>query len=191
MRQHKALIVSILILATSSLRPRTAARVGDQASGLQDVANITVDGGPAGALKELQSGVLSKTAVPVRWPLSIPYSDDKKAPLYAIAAANHDGYEVELAWDPRCSGQNVCHYGSIRGSSKAIAENEGQRQSVTLHHGIRGYFIDSTCGAHCDDAAIGWAEGNFHYSISMKAGDEPTLTRMANSAIDSSQQHRP
>jgi len=38
---------------------------------------------------------------------------------------------------------------------------------------------------HCDDAAVGWAEGRYHYSMSLKAGKREMLLKMANSAIES------
>jgi len=129
--------------------------------------------------------LLQKTVVPLRLPSFVPFGEEK-SPVYAIIrSAGKSGYDIELGWTKDCTGGNACHYGTARGSSSKLPENDGPRVAVMLGHGIEGYFIDFTCNAHCDDAAVGWAENGFHYSISLKAGKKETLIKMANSAIES------
>lgn len=119
---------------------------------------------------KVKSVLLHETSVPPRWPTLISAGADRKNPLYVdLRSASRASYEIELGWVDGCLGGNACHYGTVRGSVEPLSENEGMRVPVTLRGGIRAYFIDSTCGAHCDDSAIGWAEGNYHYSISIKA----------------------
>ena len=72
-----------------------------------------------------------------------------------------------------------------------IVENEGKRVPVKLRRGIIGYFIRSTCGDHCDDSAVGWTEGGYNYSISIKAADMKTLVSVANSSFPARHESNP
>ena len=126
-----------------------------------------------------------KSSVPLRLPEYVPYSDDKEAALYGILdVAGPDGYSIQLAWTKDCEGGNACHVGYI-GGSKIPPSHPTDRHivPVTLTGGIKASFVDFDCGAHCDDASLTWTEGDFHYEISLKAGDMKALVRMANSAI--------
>jgi hypothetical protein len=125
-----------------------------------------------------------QTNVPLRLPSYIPFADDPKEPVYAIVeSADLDNYEIQIAFTNDCNGGNSCHYGTVRGSRSTLVENDGARIPVSLNNGIKGYFVDFTCGAHCDDAAIGWTEGGYHYSISLKAEKKQEMIEVANSAI--------
>jgi len=145
---------------------------------------------PAAIFSKVESDLLDKTGVPLRLPSWIPDDGEKQHPLYAILqSASQTGYKIELAWTPDCSGGNNCHYGTVQGSISSIVENEGLKEAVSLEGGIKGYFIGFTCGAHCDDSAIGWSEGGYQYSISVKAEKKATLIKVANSAIVSRTRH--
>lgn len=142
---------------------------------------------PTTIFRKVESELLGKTSVSVRWPSFIPAWTDKEHPLYVnLLSASKADYNIELGWVEGCIGGNACHYGTVRGSAAPLVENEGVRVPVKLHGGIKGYFIDFRCGAHCDDSAIGWAEGSYHYSISIKAEKKETLIKVADSAIASS-----
>jgi hypothetical protein len=91
-------------------------------------------------------------------------------------------YKVQLAWSKDCQGGNWCHLGEIAGSVVPFA-SEGRRTPVALGFGVNGFFVDFTCGAHCNDAVIYWREGSYYYSIAMKAGKKATLLKMARSTI--------
>jgi hypothetical protein len=135
-------------------------------------------------LSNVESVLQPETDVPLRWPSIITAGADEDNPLYVnLLSADRASYNIELGWVEGCTGGNACHYGTVRGSVAPISENEGVRVPVKLSRGIRGYFIDSTCGAHCDDSAIGWTEGKFHYSVSIKAEKKETLIKVVNSAI--------
>jgi len=125
-----------------------------------------------------------QTNVPLRLPGYIPFTDDPKIPVYAIVeSAGLDSYEIQIAFTDDCNGGNSCHCGTIRGSKNPLVENDGPRVPVALSGGIKGYFVGFKCGAHCDDAAIGWPEGGYHYSISLKAEWKTEMTKVANSAM--------
>jgi hypothetical protein len=134
--------------------------------------------------RKVKSDLLGRTSVPLRLPSFLPDAGDAQNPLYAnVQAANQASYSIELGWMENCNGGNACHYGTVRGSTARLIENGVTRVPVKLRGGIIGYFIHSTCGAHCDDSAIGWAEGSSNYSISIKAAGMRALVEVANSAI--------
>jgi hypothetical protein len=137
-------------------------------------------------LSKVEAALEGKTRVPLRWPSFIPDATDEAHPLYVnLLSISQTSYDLELGWTADCTGGNNCHYGAVRGSAAPLAENEGVRVPVTLLEGIKGYFIDAKCDAHCDDSAVGWAEGGYHYSISIKAEKKQSLVKCANSAIAS------
>jgi hypothetical protein len=139
---------------------------------------------PNGIFKEMIPLLLRKTHVPLRLPEYIPYSGDKETPLYAILeVAEPDAYSIQLAWIKGCEGGNACHVGYIGGSRTRTQPSDKPEVPVTLTSGIKGSFVNFDCGAHCDDASLYWNEGEFYYEISLKASDDETLIRMANSAI--------
>lgn len=136
---------------------------------------------------ELRLSLPNKTNVPLRLPYFLPDSFDASAPethLYAILeAADKQEYYIQLAWISDCEGGNSCHYGSIIGSAAVIPGPHRKRIPVKLRGGITGYYMPSTCGAHCDDAMLGWTENGYYYSIAMKAGRRGEMVKIANSAL--------
>jgi hypothetical protein len=134
----------------------------------------------------IRGALTAQTSVPLRLPTFIPpYADDEN-PLYAIldSVSSHE-YRIQIAWAKDCQGGNSCHLGEIVGSTELLPSDE-PRSIVELGFGVRGYFVNFTCGAHCDDAAIYWSEGGFHYSVAMKAEKKQVLVRMVRSAIAAS-----
>jgi hypothetical protein len=144
-------------------------------------------------LESVRSVLLQKIRIPLRLPKFLPDSGDKEHPIFAILESeNPSSYEIQLAWTNDCNGGNSCHYGTIRGSKVPLTENEGRRKvPVRLRGGIKGYFVDTTCGAHCDDSTVGWIEGGYYYSVSLKAEKMEVLVRVANSAIANGQTTKP
>jgi hypothetical protein len=139
---------------------------------------------PNHIFNEMLPVLRQKTSVPLRLPEYVPDSDDKETTLYSILeVAESERYSIQLAWIKDCTGGNACHVGYIGGSKTPFPPEDKPAVSVTLTGGIKGSFIESDCGAHCDDASLDWAEGGYYYGISLKAGDKKTLIRMANSAI--------
>ncbi len=155
---------------------------------LIEVANSAIDD----VFADVRPVLLQKTRVPLRLPSYNPFSGDKEQPIYAILeVAESSRYEIQLAWDKNCLGGNACHQGTIGGSANPLVKENGPRVPVTLQGGIRGYFIDAKCGAHCDDSSVDWRQGKYYYSISVKAGSKTSLIKMANSAIaDARNQNR-
>ena len=136
--------------------------------------------------RSVQDELAKRTNVPPRLPTFIPYASDKAVPMFAILeSAGDEGYAIQLATSADCLGGNWCHMGEIRGSTRPL-DRDGRRTPVVLREGLRGDFIDFTCGAHCDDSEILWNESGYYYSVSMKAANKDTLVKMVNSAIQKS-----
>lgn len=159
---------------------------------------------PNSIFSELISVLRQKTRVPLRLPVFVPYSeqdgdksvknDEDQDNLYAILyGADAESYGIQLAFGKDCEGGNACHVGELGGSTEFHDDySDLPKIPVTLHGGIRGYFIDATCGAHCDDSVIYWSENGYYYSVALKAGSKEMLLQMANSAIETAQaQSRP
>ncbi len=137
--------------------------------------------------------LLKETRVPLRVPnLYLAYGNKVKT-LYVIREKAYSSYyEVQIALTKDCPGGNYCHVGTIRGSAvSSLVEDEGPRNPVTLEGGIKGYFIDATCAAFCDDSSVGWEEGGYYYSVSLKAAKKEILVKLANSAIVRGRREKP
>jgi hypothetical protein len=138
---------------------------------------------------KLREVLLKETNVPLRLPTFLPYIDAADPVAASLVSTSSSSYEIWLGWGDGCfsaevpQGAGACHYGAIRGSAGALTEDEGRRVPVTLAGGIHGYYVGFTCGSHCGDGAIGWTQGGYHYSISLKAGSKKELIKVANSAI--------
>jgi hypothetical protein len=139
--------------------------------------------------QKLAPNLRRETAVPLRLPSFLPYEDEKH-PLYAtVESATSSQYDILLEFGADCKGAGACLYGSIHGNTSPFTlldEDERTIVSVKLRGGIKGQFIESVCGAHCDEAYVRWSENSFHYAIGMKAEKMQTLIKVANSAIASS-----
>jgi hypothetical protein len=188
MRKKRTVLLIIGCAVAISLATATKAIVTERAQveskqAVRLVMRISAQDPPA-ILSKVESVLLPETGVPLRWPSLIPSGADEEHPLFVnLLSADRTSYNIELGWTEDCIGGNYCHYATIRGSVKPLAENEGVRVPIKLSGGIRGYFIEFKCGAHCDDSSIGWVDGDYHYSISMKAEKKETLIKVVNSAI--------
>ena len=183
------LIILILIKLAgteSDTRDKYATRNAVVSLALQEPSKGTKDfhADKRDIFASVRSSLLQQTQVPLRLPGFLPDDGDKDWPIHAILeSASQRGYDIQLAWEEDCTGGNYCHYGYVQGSLDPLVENDGKRVPVILKGGIKGHFIPFTCGAHCDDATIGWSENGYHYSIGLKAGKIKTMIRVANSAI--------
>ena len=132
----------------------------------------------------MEEVLLKVTKVPLRWPAFISTDINEGHPLYVnLVSESAADYKVELGWTEDCIGGSYCHYGTVRGSATPIAESDAAVQ-VKLRGGIAGYFIDVKCGAtRCNDAEVGWSEGEYHYLVSVRNGKKSDLIKIANSAL--------
>ncbi|MDC0833425.1 hypothetical protein POG22_10465 [Geitlerinema sp. CS-897] len=130
------------------------------------------------------------TEIPILLPREVPLPDDP--PIYAIADAEADRYEIELAFDPNCRGASACFYGMFaakRTDGDYYGVGETFAETVELANGVTGYFNPMMCGASCAPPVMEWAIDGVRYRMSLKglSGDDAVarekMTELANSAI--------
>jgi hypothetical protein len=100
--------------------------------------------------------------------------------LYGSGGASAHGYDIQLAYAPRCDDATACFF----------AEFEGGRQTrlpgtrVALAHALSGVYSGIHCGASCGPASIQWRQGGVLYSVQYVLGGKPAMIALADSAID-------
>lgn len=119
--------------------------------------------------------------LPVRVPTELPDLGDGKQRVYAtLGKATRRGYEIILGFTPDCTGGTACRIGTVSGDAST---RKLRGKAVKLSSGVSGYFLDAKCGANCSDSILSWRQGPASYSVGIKAGRLPELTKIANSAI--------
>jgi hypothetical protein len=134
-------------------------------------------------LEELRN----RTDVPLRLPAYVAADKGGSGLIRdygVINKANYQNYEVFIAATSDCIGQTFCLKGIVTGQQVSSGQSLPPGESVTLVNGIAGRFVEATCGASCGMGMLFWKEGNYLYSVQMRAGPKDALLEMANSAID-------
>jgi hypothetical protein len=133
-----------------------------------------------------------RTGIPVAVPRELPLLEESEL-LYAISTSGAASeYEINLGFAPGCNGGTYCSYGDLAGKradsgmigTANFAYDLSAAKTFDLTDSVKGYFIDSECGAFCDDAKVFWIQNGYLYMVGMKGGSESDVIRMARSAID-------
>ncbi len=184
MQNISFLSVVILFTALNLSACRTKAietQVSDSSNSSVIVGISETESTPNKIFQPILSKIQKQTQIPIFLPSYVPESSDPRL-LAILENINSSEYKIMLAFDENCTGGTACRLGSISGDlveANFIPDGE----EVTLANHITGYFIDANCGANCSDATLSWIENNIHYLVSLKAGKQDTLVKMANSAI--------
>jgi hypothetical protein len=126
--------------------------------------------------------VKKKSGLAVRLPSKI-HVFVKPSKTFADSSATRKSYFLELDAAKTCNGANACFLASFsgtRGGTPAF------KKTVSLAHGITGYFKPVTCGGSCSPAFIQWKEGGVLYEIENKGvgkKEKASMAALANSAI--------
>jgi hypothetical protein len=126
--------------------------------------------------------VKQKSGLAVRLPSKI-HVFVKPSRTFADASSTKKSYFLELDAAKSCNGANACFLASFaakRGGTPAF------KRTVSLTHGITGYFKPVTCGGSCSPAFIQWKEGGVLYEIENKGvgkNEKSSMVKLANSAI--------
>ena len=138
---------------------------------------------------------LESTGVPLMLPSDLPVGEDLP-PLHPYIFTIRPGeYEMSLDFGADCRGAGACHYGSLTGKKVDSSAPVGTRnfvfeaeraQKVTLVNDIEAYFIESRCGANCDDAKVFWIYNGFQYMVGLKGGRQSDVLNLANATIENS-----
>lgn len=108
----------------------------------------------------LLSTLERRTRVPLRLPTYLA-TDDEQHPLFAIVqVARRSRYEILLAFTQHCSGGNACRYGIVSGR-RVGSGGRVRGRPVQLAQGVRGSFVNATCGAVCSDSTLTWDQDGF------------------------------
>ena len=165
MRRSLFLLIAAVLVAAVAV-PAFAASEGD--------VNV-----PA-KFKSLIPKVRAKSGLAVRLPGKI-HVFVKPSKTFASGSATKKSYSLELDAAKECNGSNACFlafFSGTRGGKPAF------KKTVSLTHGITGYFKPVTCGASCSPAEIQWKEGKVLYEIQNKGGGgRKAMAHLANSAI--------
>lgn len=136
-----------------------------------------------------------KTGLKLAIPKTLPktYADEEEF-YCTVTKLKPDEYEVMVGYTSDCNGGNACRLGSFYGKQTGQRRITGtdnypferkQAKPVQLRQGIKGYFVDATCGANCSDAKIFWTVKGWEYMVGLKAGNLSQVKHFANSAIGS------
>ncbi len=136
---------------------------------------------PHKIFQPILSKIQNQSKIPIFLPSYIPESDHPNL-LAILEQADSSAYKIMLAFDESCTGGTACRLGSISG--KSINRNyQPNGEEVLLADNITGYFSDASCGANCSDSTLVWINDLNLYQVSLKAGKQDNLVKMANSAI--------
>jgi hypothetical protein len=146
---------------------------------------------PIEEIDSVAAETAEETGIPVAFPDALP-AIGEPSPLYATVLSTGDGmYEINLGYVPECTGGNACSWGNLAGKrddgkltgTPNFPYDLKEAKPIPLAGGVQGYFIESRCGANCDDAKVFWIQNGVQYMVGIKAGSEPAAVEMANSAI--------
>jgi hypothetical protein len=98
----------------------------------------------------------------------------------AQGGATSKGYDIQLAYAPKCFDATACFLAEFWGNPGKIV----LKTRVALAHGITGAFHGISCGASCGPASIQWKESGVLYTMQWRAGTKATMITLANSAIE-------
>ena len=166
MRRLVLLVASLAVIAVAV--PAFAASEGN--------VNVPVK------FKSLIPKVKQKSGLAVRLPGKIfVFLNPKKT--FADGSSTKKSYFLELDAAKSCHGATACFLASFsgeRGGTPAF------KKTVSLTHGITGYFRGVSCGASCAPAFIQWKENGVLYEIENKdtgKHEQRNMVKLANSAI--------
>lgn len=97
-----------------------------------------------------------------------------------IEEASRDFYEVVVGFGEECGGQHWCTTHILTGEKTSKVP---KGESVRLKRSTVGYYRPYACAAYCSNASISWIEGDYLYTIEIKAGGKEDLVAAANSAL--------
>jgi hypothetical protein len=167
LRRPLLLLIAVVLVAAVAV-PAFAASEGD----------VKV---PA-KFKSILPKVKKKSGLAVRLPSKIHvFLNPSKT--FADGSATRKSYFLELDAARNCHGANACFLATFSGQRGGKPQF---KRTVSLAHGITGYFRPISCGASCSPAFIQWKEGKVLYEIENKGvgeNEKATMVKLANSAI--------
>lgn len=124
-----------------------------------------------------------QTKILILLPEYVPETETPNQVFAILEKSTPKHYQIMLAFAEDCRGGNACRMGSISGEEGIPKTTSIEPEIVNLSENIKAYFIPSKCGANCSDATLIWSQGEYFYTVAIKAGNKDTLIKIANSAI--------
>jgi hypothetical protein len=136
-------------------------------------------GGPVSLVKVLAAQIAKakRGSVAVLLPSTLRVD---AAHLYASGGATARGYDIRLAYAPRCDDATACFLAEFWGNPGKIQ----LKTRVSLAHGITGRYKGISCGASCGPATIEWKESGVLYTVQYRAGTRTNMIALADAAIN-------
>ena len=106
--------------------------------------------------------------------------NDVSSRLYGSASVTAKGYDIALAYAPRCDDSTACFFADFQAGPGKLAF----ATRVALAHGIGGAYRGISCGASCAPASIAWEQHGVLYSVQYVLGSKASMIALANSAIE-------
>jgi hypothetical protein len=122
------------------------------------------------------------TSVPVLLPASLPILDKLK--VYASGGGTKNGWDLELAFAPRCGGATACFLASFTAEK---GKKLPGKANVRLAGGDSALFEKSSCGASCSAPSLSFVHNGVLYGLADKSvtqkNEKALLLRLANEAV--------
>ncbi|WP_096608096.1 hypothetical protein [Calothrix sp. NIES-2100] len=179
-----AACTALLLASTNSLPDAAIASVNNQGQKIAQSQVQTSTTEPNLVFRPILAKLKQKSRIRILLPKFVPESDGENKVYAIVENATLKKYEILLGFSPDCTGGTACRLGIVTAEAVTRKTPRLTGKPVTLAKGIRGYFVDATCGANCSDSTLTWRERGVQYTVGIKAGDRASLIKMANSAIN-------
>ena len=166
---------------TSSIQPSITSSI--QPSITSSVVPIAKSPKPNPIFRTIFPSLKYQTKIPILLPEYVPETETPNQVFAILEKSTPKHYQIMLAFAEDCRGGNACRMGSISGEEGIPKTTSIEPEIVNLSENIKAYFIPSKCGANCSDATLIWSQGEYFYTVAIKAGNKDTLIKIANSAI--------
>lgn len=144
--------------------------------------NLDLDLDPVFA--EIEERLTTEVGVPVRLPATLDVFDETSVSAN-LNAVDANGYVVQVGEGPDCNGSSTCQILTFT----ARASNQAnptlpEGTPVPLPNDLSGVYIDSSCGADCNNAFIVWVQDGVRYSVGSRVASGPAVLDLAWQSID-------
>ena len=125
----------------------------------------------------------SEVEIPVRLPVTLGDAAANWVPT--VGSITPTSYTIHLGDTDDCNGTSTCRVSTFTArQSTSAAPQLPAGTTVPLPNDMSGIFIDSTCGAGCNNGFIVWIEDGVRYSVGSRIGSGPDVLDLAWRTID-------
>lgn len=130
----------------------------------------------------IESRLSTEVDIAIRLPAQLDGAEAWSATIDSIDA---NRYVVHVEDEPDCNAASACRTLTFTGSRSTAAEPSlPAGTTIPLPNGERGVFVDSSCGADCNNGFIVWVEDDVRYSVGSRVASGPAVLDLAWRSID-------